>query len=259
MLSNTDIILNNMMNEKQLNLLKQKGILSNNNNNNNENNNNMDVNQSKNKNDKNLSSQNENKTIKENEKENTQVTDPSQKGSPQVTFAIWNTFRFSLQVLGIIFLYQIKTTKWWFWAAIIYCIFSAVPVFMQSIANLFLTVYKLRVLFQRGSLKKGSFRHLLLKEIFRCILVGFGSSLIIILMPIAVWSHYWPLSIASLFALFSYVVLNSVYSVLVKAIHKLILFIKKMIKKYQKMKLPQNNKKEKPSPVFVNELNKKIN
>lgn len=148
-----------------------------------------------------------------------------------MTFALWNIFRFFIQILGVVFLHHIHA-KWWFWAALGYSILSAAPVLMQSVANFSIVVYKLRKLSIRGNLRQGSFRHLLLKELFRCIIVGFGSSLLILLMPIAVWSNYWPLSIASIVALFGFVILNSIYSITVKAVHKLIIFVKRMYRKY---------------------------
>lgn len=148
-----------------------------------------------------------------------------------MTFALWNILRWFIQILGVIFLHQIHA-KWSFWAAVCYSILSAAPPLMQSVANFGIVVYKLRKLSMRGTLKKGSFRHLLLKELFRCIIVGFGSSVVILLMPIAVWSNYWPLSVATIVALFGFIVLNSIYSITVKAVHKLILFVKKVHRRY---------------------------
>jgi len=136
--------------------------------------------------------------------------------SPQVEFAGWNTMRFLIQCAGAIFLHFVKSG--WTWAAASYAVLCVAPVAMQSVASFGLAVRRVRGLLVKGTIDGAAFRHLWLKELFRCIIVGAGSSTFMGFAPLAVHYEYvspWPAGFVVLGVFFS---MNHAYSVLAQVV-----------------------------------------
>jgi len=139
--------------------------------------------------------------------------------SPQVNFAAWNTFRFMLQCVGVVFLYYfaLSDSVWWNTNFVGFIMLCAVPVLLQSIFLFVQKAHQLRLMWLRGTLGSGSYKHLLFKEMFRLLLVGFVSTGVIMSVPFLMLSRKLDWYQATVVALFVYAVINLVYSVLAQS------------------------------------------
>merc|ERR1712166_798312 len=98
------------------------------------------------------STNNINNNINKNITQNTKV---SHGDSPQINFALWNTFRFFLQCVGAVFLYYLRNSlvlDWWNLLFIVFLTLCALPVFLQSVVLWLTNVHHLRLMWLRGTL-----------------------------------------------------------------------------------------------------------
>ena len=163
-------------------------------------------------------------------KENTKTDEKPLKvtgGSPQINFALWNIFRFLLQCIGVTFLFRATADdSWWRTGLICFISLCAVPVFLQSLFLFGNKVHQLRLMWLRGTLGPGSFKHLFAKELFRMLLVGFVSTICICSMPFLMKSKYFgeiSWVTATVISLFVYFFTNLAYSILAQGTTSIIL------------------------------------
>ena len=149
----------------------------------------------------------------------TTTTTKTRGDSPQINFALWNIFRWSLQCMGIVFL--------WHDVLSVYIMLCAVPVLLQSLFLFGNKVHQIRLMWLRGTLGSGSSKHLLFKELFRMLLVGFVSTICICAMPFLMKSKAYGIELswvtATMISLFVYAVSNLAYSVLAQGTMSLIM------------------------------------
>jgi hypothetical protein len=152
-------------------------------------------------------------------KNKTTTTTTTRGDSPQINFALWNIFRWSLQCMGIVFL--------WHDVLSVYIMLCAVPVLLQSLFLFGNKVHQIRLMWLRGTLGSGSSKHLLFKELFRMLLVGFVSTICICAMPFLMKSKAYGIELswvtATMISLFVYAVSNLAYSVLAQGTMSLIM------------------------------------
>ena len=192
----------------------------------------------RNKKHRNTSTTKNNRTIQNKNKHgntSSSATSPSTAGSslqvvkgdsPQINFALWNIFRFLLQCVGVVCLWQATTNDaWWKLGLIGFLSLCALPVLLQSLFLFGNKVHQIRLMWLRGSLGPGSFKHLLFKELFRLILVGFVSTICICSMPFLMRSKRFQISwlTAVFVSLFSYFFSNFAYSILAQGTMSLML------------------------------------
>ena len=121
--------------------------------------------------------------------------------------------------MGIVFL--------WHDVLSVYIMLCAVPVLLQSLFLFGNKVHQIRLMWLRGTLGSGSSKHLLFKELFRMLLVGFVSTICICAMPFLMKSKAYGIELswvtATMISLFVYAVSNLAYSVLAQGTMSLIM------------------------------------
>ncbi len=119
---------------------------------------------------------------------------------------------------------------WWNLLFIGFLTLCALPVFLQSVVLWLTNVHHLRLMWLRGTLGQGSYYHLLSKEFFRMLLVGFGSTLIIVQcgrsstgIDVYLFGATMSWSTTTFLCLFCYYLLNGMYSVVANISHYIII------------------------------------
>ena len=192
-------------------------------------------------------------SIGSNDSDGFKEIEPSKGESPQVNFAMWNTFRFCLQCVGAVFLWMATVVEHedlhvqeqdssfsssssfssyrWTIYFILFFVLCAVPVFLQSLVLFLTKIHHLRLMWLRGTLGTGSIRHLIGKEFFRMLLVGWGSACVIIQcgrssagVNVLIFGKKENIdTMTTVLVLFCYYILNFMYSVLAQVSHWLII------------------------------------
>jgi len=152
------------------------------------------------------------------------------KISKMTQFVAWNTFRASLQILGVTFLWSIQTSGWISALAGYYSLTLA-PVVLQSVACMSKSLWKLFNLFKLGIIRSTTFYHLFSKELSRCFIVGGLSAFVIAIMPQLLLKRVVnsELLLGSL-AMVSFIFFNSAFNIMAAGVTTLIVKRKRFIK-----------------------------
>jgi len=118
------------------------------------------------------------------------VSGKRQFTSPEVHFMLWNVMRYSLTLIGLVLLhvllvgcYKKACIEHPMWALCAYYTFTAVPVMLQSLISYGRMAWTLRCNYIENMLSRDDLYHLLLKELFRVIVVGGFAVCVMTLMP----------------------------------------------------------------------------
>jgi len=142
--------------------------------------------------------------------------------SPEIKFVVWSLFRYLLTLVGLFFFHAVVVRcyshyclQYPVWALAAYYLFTAVPVFLQSLIQFGMLVATVRSSYHQNMISRDDFYHLLVKEVCRAVIAGGLAVFVLAFAPHAVRSARGGYTfLVSFFVVFAYMISDMLFGLL---------------------------------------------